>query len=171
MLSGGPTWSTEPDGALPEGVYRPSAVAAYRAAPRGGARTDFDAERMAPRWRWALMGALLVAAAVAVGLLVRVPVGPAGTLAGANGRDSVIAFPAFSPPVKGSEVVLRFGDRVLTGQVKDSQAGEGGFQVTMLLVELPETAGVDDLEDGARVVLDQGTRPLLLDIWDGSGDR
>lgn len=172
MLNGETTASAAPDGALAEDVYRPSMVAAYRANPRGQARTGFDPERMAPRWRWALAGALLIAVTVLAGLLFRVSVGPVGTLAGTNGSETVLAFPNFTAPARGSEVVLRLGgDRTVTGQVKDSQRGGGGLQVTMLLVELPAGSGLDDAKDGTQVILDQGTRPLLLDILDGADDQ
>ncbi|WP_406159217.1 hypothetical protein OG298_18435 [Streptomyces sp. NBC_01005] len=170
MLNGGSAPAAPPDGALSEGVYRPSMVAAYRANPRGAARTGFHPEQMRPRWRWALAGALLLAATVAAGLLVRVPVGPTGTLAGVNGRQGVLAFPGFGPPAKGSDVLLRVDGRPVEGRVKDFQTGQGGSQVTMVLVELP--GGVaDGLKEGASVVLDQGTRPLLMDIWDGRGNQ
>ncbi|MFI6696006.1 hypothetical protein ACIBLA_30510 [Streptomyces sp. NPDC050433] len=166
------TASAAPDGAIAEDVYRPSMVAAYRANPRGSARTGFDPERMAPRWRWALTGVLLIAVTVLAGLLLSVPVGPTGTVAGTNGSDTVLAFPNFTPPASGSEVVLRLdGDRTVTGQVKDSQRGEGGLQVTMLLVELPSGSGLEDTKDGTQVILDQGTRPLLLDILNGDDDQ
>ncbi|WP_433545886.1 hypothetical protein ACQPZG_12540 [Streptomyces sp. CA-294286] len=167
MLNGPPP-AASPDGALAEGVYRPSMVAAYRANPRGVARTGFHPERMRPRWRWALAGALLLAVTVVAGLIVRVPVGPTGTLAGTDGRQGVLAFAAFSPPAKGTHVLLRVDGRPVEGRVKDSRAGQGGAQVTMVLVEFP--GGVaDGLEEGASVVLDQGTRPLVMDIWDGTG--
>ncbi|MFJ4962814.1 hypothetical protein EES43_16435 [Streptomyces sp. ADI96-02] len=169
-MTGGPAPAAPPDGALADGVYRPSMVAAYRANPRGAARTGFHPERMRPRWRWALAGALLLAATVAAGLVVRVPVGPTGTLAGADGRRGVLAFPGFSPPAKGSDVLLRVDGRALEGRVEDFRAGQGGARVTMLLVELPDGVA-DGLEEGASVVLDQGTRPLLMDIWDGRGDQ
>ncbi|GEC07939.1 hypothetical protein SSP24_55940 [Streptomyces spinoverrucosus] len=160
------------DGALAEGVYRPSMVAAYRANPRGAVHAGFDAERMVPRWRWVLIGLLLIAATALVGLLIRVPVGPTGTLAGTTGRDAVLAFPSLTPPAKGSDIVLRLDkSRTVTGRVKDTQAGQGGVQVTMVLVELPAAFGLDSVEDGTQVVLDQGTRPLLLDIWDGGNDQ
>ncbi|MFJ6011202.1 hypothetical protein [Streptomyces sp. NPDC092952] len=159
-----------PDGTLAEGVYRPSMVAAYRANPRGAARTGFHPERMRPRWRWALAATLLLVLTVAAGLVVRVPVGPTGTLAGVNGRQGVLAFPGFSPPAKGSDVLLRVDGRDMEGRVKDFRTGQGGTQVTMVLVELPDGVA-DGLEEGASVVLDQGTRPLLVDIWNERGNQ
>ncbi|EFE76655.1 hypothetical protein GTY59_19860 [Streptomyces sp. SID5466] len=60
--------------------------------------------------------------------------------------------------------------REVEGRVKDFRAGQGGARVTMVLVELP--GGVaEELEEGASVVLDQGTRPLLMDLWDERGDQ
>ncbi|MGW2844889.1 hypothetical protein [Streptomyces sp. NPDC001274] len=159
-----------PDGTLADGVYRPSMVAAYRANPRGAARTGFHPERMRPRWRWALAATLLLVLTAAAGLVVRVPVGPTGTLAGVNGRQGVLAFPGFSPPAKGSDVLLRVDGRDMEGRVKDFRTGQGGTQVTMVLVELPDGVA-DGLEEGASVVLDQGTRPLLLDLWNERGDQ
>ncbi|MGW3493897.1 hypothetical protein [Streptomyces sp. NPDC001020] len=166
------TAPAESDGALAEGVYRPSMVAAYRANPRGPVRTGFDVERMTPRWRWALIGALIIAATVLAGLLVRVPVGPTGALAGTGKDNAVLAFPKFTPPAKGTDVVLRLGEnRTVTARVKDFQPGQGGTQITMLLVELPTGESLDDAKDGTQVVIDQGTRPLLLDILDGGGEK
>jgi len=165
-----------PDGAvadgIADGVYRPSMVAAYRANPRGAARTGFDAERMMPRWRWVVAGALLIAATVLGGLLVKVAVGPTGAVAGINGRDVVLAFPNFEPPAKNTQVVLRVGgDRTVPGRVKDTQPGANGFQVTMLLVELRDAAALGGVPDGTKVILDQGTRPLLMDLLEGSDAR
>ncbi|MFJ8809905.1 hypothetical protein [Streptomyces sp. NPDC102490] len=160
------------DGALAEGVYRPSMVAAYRANPRGAAPAGFDAGRMTPRWRWAVIGALLVVATVVAGLLVRVPVGPTGVLAGTTGREAVLAFPSLKPPAKGSDVALRLDDsRTVSARVKDTQAGQGGRQVTMVLVELPASFDLRSVEEGAEAVLDQGTRPLLLDLWERGNDQ
>ncbi|MBK3532142.1 hypothetical protein ACWD7B_02450 [Streptomyces rubiginosohelvolus] len=170
MLNSGAAPAAPPDGAIAEGVYRPSMVAAYRANPRGAARTGFHPEAMRPRWRWALAGALILAVTVTAGLVVRVPVGPTGTLAGTNGRQGVLAFPDFSPPAKDSDVRLSVDGERVEGRVKDFQTGQGGARVTMLLVELP--AGVaEELEEGASVVLDQGTRPLLMDLWDERGEQ
>ncbi|WP_405056878.1 hypothetical protein OG474_29590 [Kribbella sp. NBC_01505] len=156
---------------IANGVYRPSMVAAYRANPRGAARSGFDAERMSPRWRWISIGAVLVVATMLAGLLFTVPVGPTGAVAGHNGRDLVLAFPNFTPPAQGSPIVLRLGgDRTIAGVVKDSQPGANGFQVTMVLVELRDATAAGSLTDGAQIVLDQGSRPLLLDLL-GIGGR
>lgn len=170
VLNGGSAPAAPPDGALSEGVYRPSMVAAYRANPRGAARTGFHPEQMRPRWRWALAGALLLAATVAAGLLVQVPVGPTGTLVASTDARACSPSRASAHAAKGSDVLLRVDGLPVEGRVKDFQTGQGGSQVTMVLVELP--GGVaDGLKEGASVVLDQGTRPLLMDIWDGRGNQ
>lgn len=157
---------------IARGVYRPSMLAAYRANPRGAARTGFDAERMSPRWRWVLIGAGLVVATLLAALLFRIPVGPTGAVAGHNGRELVLAFPNFTPPAKASPIVLRLGgDRTVPGVVKDTQPGANGFQVTMVLVELRDGTAAGDLADGAQVVLDQGSRPLLLDLLGIGGQK
>jgi len=175
-MNAAPTPSDELNGVdergIARGVYRPSMVAAYRANPRGTTRTGFDAERMSPRWRWVLIGAVLVVVTLLAAMLFRIPVGPTGAVAGHNGRDLVLAFPNFTPPTKGSPIVLRLGgDRTVAGMVKDGKPGANGFQVTMVLVQLRDATAAGELADGTQVILDQGSRPLLLDLLGIGGQK
>jgi hypothetical protein len=146
-------------------VYRTSAVEAYYARPRGSLGAGFDPERRSPRWRWVLVAMVALAITLAAGLLIRVPVGPVGTFLGVNGSRAVLAMPTADAPRPGERVRLRVDGRSLSGEVREVQASGGSTLLVMALVDL-DTAPAD-LATGGPVTIDQGDRPLLLDLLKG----
>jgi hypothetical protein len=151
-------------------VYRSSAVAAYNERPRGQLRPAFDPERSVPRWRWAAAAVVVVLITAGAGLLVRVPVGPVGTLLGLDGTRAVLALPSADAPRPGDLVRLRVDERLLTGRVNEVESGGGSALLVMVLVDL--TGDVPTaLPTGGPVMVDEGERPLLLDLVKGGDAR
>lgn len=149
-----------------QGIYLPAAVAAYQSRPVGASQsTDFDPATMQPRWRAANMALLVLALLLVAGALTPVPVGTPGTIVGAQGSDVVVALSSPEAPGRLTEVDLRLGEARLTGVVMAvDYVDEGPAPVPLVLVEMPGADLVREEDVGSPVVLEVGSRPILVDI-------
>lgn len=143
-------------------LYRRSAL--VPPARTGGRAAALERLLSVPRWPFAAVVAVLVAA-VAAGTLVRLPVRVPLTPTGAGpGGISAVAPPG-AEVTEGLAATVVAGSRrsagVVSGVRRESVPGTGAT-VTVVTVELRGTLP-DDL-GSVRVFLETGTRPLLAEI-------
>ncbi|WHT22808.1 hypothetical protein N8J89_17610 [Crossiella sp. CA-258035] len=139
---------------LPEGLYRPEAVRAHQESPRG--REDKPAAPIRPRWWPAWTAVSVLAAAVAVCWLVRVPVTARATVVSVDGDVVVAEVTNGERPHAGlrAQVVTQTG--TVTGLVvADSPE---------LRLRVQPPPGGLALERISAIAIPSGSRSLLLDL-------
>ncbi|GAA2832084.1 hypothetical protein [Crossiella cryophila] len=135
-------------------LYRPAAVRAHQAAPRGGEPEDPKARPIRPRWWPAVAAISMLAAAVATCLLVRVPVTARATPTGVDGETVTAVVVNGKQPGLGALAQVTTGGGTLSGEVV---AG-----APELRIRVPGLAA----DRVTAIAINLGSRPLLLDLLD-----
>lgn len=148
-----------------QGVYLPSALAAYRSRKQLTSRLRFDPEAVQPRWRYARIAVAVLALVLAASLVAHVPFGSVGTVVGVN-EDLVVIARSVDEPITGSpELILRVaGARYLVNVIEEEVVEEGDIPLQVTVMSIQAGAVLDDAVVGAPAMLEFGSRPLLVDM-------
>jgi len=145
-------------------LYLPSAVAAYRAKPRGPGPMRFDPGAMAPRWKYIIIAAAVLTLVLTAALVTPVSYGPSGTVINTEGRLIAVASNADQGVGWSTEVTLRIGaDRYAGTVVAEELVEEGQVPVLITMVELNDRVPGEEVI-GSFAMVEAGKRSLLVDI-------
>ncbi|TDE41380.1 hypothetical protein E1295_30325 [Nonomuraea mesophila] len=149
-------------------AYLPAAVERYLRRPRGGTAGTFDPAQLRPRWRAVIAASAVFLALLVSGLLVRVPTGATGTVAVVERNSVAMVMTDDSITETDRQITVLAAERPIAGTVIDVQWHPYiKLPGPMVTVEFADEVDVNAFSIGGQVVVERGTRPILIDLIGG----